>query len=243
MLKSLEMIRKTITPEKVGASSSERVASIVKLSRPTIALNHSSGKVPLKNPPRFFPTNQTVPERLATPEFTLCPLTPADAELDHAALMASKAMLRLWSGSNWPKDNFSLAENLTDLTWHAQEHRDQIAFTYTVLNPAETACLGCVYIKPLASLVPTGSDAPIDVGDFEAAVRFWVRAERLIDGLDIRLLIALRSWFSHAWPFSRILFHTRTANQQQLAVFAAAGLSHRFNLDLEQRGGEHQFWE
>ncbi|MBV7338015.1 hypothetical protein KFU94_59270 [Chloroflexi bacterium TSY] len=66
---------------------------------------------------RFYSPEASVPEFLQTPEFTLRPLTPAHVKLDHAALMASKTMLRLWSGhpnGGWPEDDFSVTDNLAD---------------------------------------------------------------------------------------------------------------------------------
>ena len=196
--------------------------------------------------PRFLPAAIVVPHRLDRPQFRLEPLTVAHNALDYAALMESRAMLRLWSGSTWPTDDFTLADNQTDLAWHAREHRERIAFTYTVLDPAGERCLGCVYVKSLPALLATeaaGREWPREIGDFEAAIRFWVTAPRLADRLDARLLAALQGWFADAWPFRRVFCHTRTVNQQQLSLFRAAGMTHACTLPLPGRGGAHQFWE
>lgn len=63
-----------------------------------------------------------VPERHAGGGFVLARLTAAHAERDHAALMASVAYLRRWSDSDWPADDFSVAENREELGWHDEEH-------------------------------------------------------------------------------------------------------------------------
>lgn len=185
--------------------------------------------------PEFVPRTFTIPERLDTAVLTLIPLKPDHVKLDYAALMESKTMLRLWSGSPWPQDDFSLADNLADLEWHWQEHQERIAFTYTVLNQTQDRCLGCVYLKRSADLVD-------DAGDFETAVRFWATTPTLKDDLDLRLLRTLINWFEAAWPFKRVLFHTHTRNKRQLEIFAKANLQHQFTVEMSDRGGAHQFW-
>lgn len=148
-------------------------------------------------------------------------------------------------GSPWPQDDFTIADNRADLEYHYCEHRERVAFTYTALNPDATACLGCVYVKPLATLIATATTNPevlADVGEGETAVRFWVTQPYLADNLDRRLLQTLVTWFQDTWAFERVLFHTREANRQQLALFAQAGLRHVCTLNLPRRGGLHQFW-
>lgn len=194
---------------------------------------------------RFYPFDTPVPGRLGSPHFTLEPLTPTHTALDYAALLESREMLRLWSGGPWPQDDFTEADNRADLACHAREHEERHAFTYTVLHPSGTACLGCVYIKSLARLVAEETENPermSEIRDFEAAVRFWVTTPRLTDGLDRRLLDGLRAWFAEEWPFRRVLYHTRAVNEQQLALFWQAGLVHDTILMMPRRGGAHHFW-
>lgn len=186
-----------------------------------------------------------LPEILSTAVFTLVPLTPAHVLLDYDTLMQNKAMLRSWSGTPWPQDNFTITDNLADLEWHWDEHQRRIAFTYTMLNLDKTECLGCVYIKSFVNLVKTQTtnqqilDA---IGDSETAVRFWVSQSVLKDNLDKHLLQVLMDWFKNEWPFTRVLFHTRHANEHQLALFANAGLQYLYTLNMPQRGGPHEFW-
>ena len=42
----------------------------------------------------------------------------------------------------------TLEENLDDLERHARDFADRTGFTYTVLDPATRAVMGCVYIYP-----------------------------------------------------------------------------------------------
>jgi hypothetical protein len=194
----------------------------------------------------FFPPDRPVPEEVQTPDFRLEPLSPVHVELDYAALMESKEMLRLWSGGPWPQDDFTLADNEADLVWHEQEHRQRIAFTFTVLSPGRDRCLGCVYIKSLARLAVAETTEPeraAEYGPLEAAVRFWVTAPQLAQELDRQLLRTLRRWFAEEWPLRRVLFHTRLANEQQMALFREQGLEPACTLTMPGRGGAHRFWE
>lgn len=183
----------------------------------------------------FYPEPLPVPRQLATPLFLLEPLTPAHVALDYAALLESKAQLRLWSGSDWPDDGFTLADNRADLEWHADEHARRIAFTYTVLTPDRRRCLGCVYIKSLASILPGAAAVPTD-----SATRFWITTPLLADGRDRDLLRALLDWFdSDAWRFTRTFFTTRAVHSRQVALFDALGLVRHGRVDMPNRGGTH----
>jgi hypothetical protein len=191
----------------------------------------------MKKDPLFFPHEQTVPAGLATAVCHIEPLHPRHVHLDYAALMESKAMLRLWSGSPWPQDDFSLDDNLADLTMHWREHEARVAFTYTILNPAQDRCLGCVYLRPLAEVQTVQP-----VGDSETAVRFWITHPLNHPPLDATILSTLVDWLHHDWPWRRVLFHTPSANLAQLALFARCGLHNAFTAHLPDRGGDHQFW-
>ncbi len=195
----------------------------------------------------FYPDNAPIPESLISKKFVLYPLTPAHVALDYAALMSSKEMLRLWSGSPWPSDEFTLAENQEDLAWHWDEHQKRIAFTFTVLNPTEDRCLGCVYIKSMAEAYAEPVEADTSTGSVtdstgsvtDALVRFWVAQPYLAQNLDKTLLLALRQWFSAEWSFTDIFWHTPANNPQQIALFQTNGLQNLGKIHLPNRGGEH----
>src|SRR4029453_16543783 len=101
----------------------------------------------------------------------LRPLRANDVERDYEAVMSSPLMLRTWSLSGWPSDDFSLAENLEDLRRHEAEHQRREAFTFTILEPNGLRCVGFVYIAP-----PGPPELEIDAGaSYPARVSFWVR--------------------------------------------------------------------
>jgi hypothetical protein len=186
---------------------------------------------------RFVPDDFEVPAVLEMDEFVLEPLAVEHVELDLAALMSSREMLREWSGTAWPSDDFTLAENQEDLARHDGEHRRREAFTYTVLAPDRARCLGCVYITPLEWNAEVNRGVLDGVGDDEAVVGFWVIEERLADGLDRRLLAALSRWLSEEWAFSSASFATALAHTHQVDLFTAAGLRRRAEISVRNREG------
>jgi RimJ/RimL family protein N-acetyltransferase len=156
---------------------------------------------------KFYPEDAIVPKGLRTEEFHLRPLRVSDAEIDYAAVMDSKSMLRIMSQSAWPPDDFTLEMNRKDLQEHEEEHDERTAFTYTVLDPTESICLGCVYIEHL-------KEGPMK-GDHVAMLRFWVRQSYLDGDLDRRLLKSLIDWFGNDWAFSRVVLTVADADKKQ----------------------------
>jgi hypothetical protein len=113
---------------------------------------------------------QPAPAWLQTEEFVLRPIRAGDAELDHAAVVETRKHLRSWQQSEWPEDDFTVEANRKDLLDLERRHVEQRAFTYTVLSPNGTRCLGCVYVFPTtaaflvrSTLTPVGSDEWADV--------------------------------------------------------------------------------
>ncbi len=175
----------------------------------------------------FYPASAVVPDELRTDDVLLRMLRVSDVDLDYDAVIVSRAILWLRSDGRWPREGFTRQENLADLEEHEAEHRERAAFTYTVMNPTETECLGCVYIIPFARLLErAGADDQIKatVREDEAAVSFWVRQSRLADNLDRRLLSALLPWFERDWAFSRVVYTANRRETRQQDLYAAAGL-------------------
>ena len=175
----------------------------------------------------FYPDDASVPAGLTTDEFVLRPLSPSDVALDYDAVMASKAMLRVRMGGTWPRDDFTIDENLADLERHEADFQARTGFTYTVMNPTESECLGCVYVYPLAEVLRhRGADASAVAGGGgdEPTATFWVRSERIADDLDRRLLAALLPWLATEFAFGRVLFQAYATDDRQLAILRDAGL-------------------
>lgn len=173
----------------------------------------------------------SVPSGLRTREFILRPLRVTDAELDFDALTASREALLVFSGGCWPTGDFSLTDNVADLKRHEREHHEGSAFTFTVMNPQETRCLGSVYIHPLRFILRhlTEEWDELDwhgIHDSEPVAHFWVRPE--LENLDRRLLVILVDWLKHTWRFEHFSFLANTQQGRILELFEEARLQRRF---------------
>jgi len=171
----------------------------------------------------FYPAEAVVPAERRSPSLLLRPLRATDVELDYDAVMSSAAMLRGWSQSDWPADDFTLAQNLEDLRRHEREHDEREAFTFTVLDPGGTRCLGCVYLTP----VPPAARALCEGAAHPVRVGFWVRASEVANDLDRHLLVCLREWLAAEWPFDHVLFAIAERDTRQATLLAEAGLQMR----------------
>ncbi len=179
----------------------------------------------------FYPSDARIPEALQTDEFLVRPLRATDVTLDYDAVISSRAELLLGSGGTWPREGFTLEENLADLERHEREHQDRVAFTYTVMNPTETECLGCIYLDPLESILGHDGGSSGYLADRTAYVTFWVRHSRLADNLDRRLLQALISWFQNEWAFLHVIFIAQQVEERQIRLFEEMGLRLLYTLE------------
>ena len=189
----------------------------------------------------FGDENITIPDGLVTNQFLIRPLLATDVELDYTAVMESKAFLRKWDQSSWPADDFTLADNLEDLERHHREHINRESFTFTVLNPAATECLGCIYIFPrTARWLAKAKTAPMGAAAWEkveAVILFWIRQSRLAEGMDRQLLDTLRPWFEQEWAFDGHLFLSNEQCEQQVAMFEGANLQLQTEVQLPKQPG------
>ena len=182
----------------------------------------------------FYPPDASVPDELIGEHFILRPLRPAHAKMDFDALMASKELLRRWSQTDWPADDFTLEQNCADLARHEEDHQHRRAFTFTVLDLSGEACLGCVYVVPLArclNAAEVGAEELEAMGEHDALVQFWIRADRLAEELDRRLLYGLIDWFEQEWAFTGVSHGTWSQDSRQVHLLEESSLepSHRLS--------------
>ncbi|MFD0557056.1 GNAT family N-acetyltransferase [Stackebrandtia endophytica] len=191
----------------------------------------------------FEQLHLVVPDRLATEDFILRPITADDAESDHAAVMESRHYLRRWEQSSWPTDDFTVGANREDLAGLERRHADGRAFTYTVVDPAEVECLGCVYLMSTDARMFTEADiAPLGDhrwDDYQAAVYFWVRQSRLGTSMDRALLDTLRIWLDRDWGFEGYLLVTNEEFTQQVELIEQTDLRRRFVIAEAGKSGRY----
>jgi RimJ/RimL family protein N-acetyltransferase len=145
----------------------------------------------------FVPTNFDIPPILETERFRLRMLSVDDVEKDYEAVIQSRELLHSMFGSGWPREGFTLKENLADLEGHQQEFLNREAFAYTVVSLDESRVLGCVYINPARRV------------DADAEVYMWVRQSEYDQGLDEVLFQTLKNWMISSWPFAAVAYPGR----------------------------------
>ena len=84
----------------------------------------------------------------------------------------------------------SLDQNLDDLRRHAADFDARTGFTFTVLDPATSDVIGCVYLYP--------AESP----DADVTAQSWVRSSHA--ELDVPLADAVAAWLTAEWPWERI---------------------------------------
>jgi hypothetical protein len=188
-----------------------------------------------------------LPTGLVTEEFILRPITAADAALDFAAVVETRDDLRLWEQSDWPADDFTVEDNRLDLVGLEQRHVERYAYTFTVQDPTESECLGCVYVFPTGAkflanseVTPVGDDRWEDV---DAVVYFWARLSRMETGMDARLLAALRPWFRDEWQARKAVYVTNERFTQQVDLIRSTDLALKFELVEPGKPGTYLIFE
>ena len=145
----------------------------------------------------FVPDSFEVPATLETDRFRLRMLSVDDVERDYEAVIESRELLHAQFGGPWPREGFTLQENLADLERHQREFKQREAFAYTVVSLDESRVLGCVYINPSED------------EDTDAEVYMWVRQTEFDKGLDPILYETVKKWLEETWPFDQIKFPGR----------------------------------
>jgi L-amino acid N-acyltransferase YncA len=147
---------------------------------------------------QFIPEEFEIPSVLETNHFRLRMLSVDDVQNDYEAVIESRDLLHKMFGDPWPRNGFTIEENLVDLKRHQQEFLDRKAFAYTVVSLDETKVLGCVYINPTKKI--TG---------YDASVVMWVRQMEYDKGLDEILFQTVKQWIRTIWPFKSVKFPGR----------------------------------
>lgn len=184
-----------------------------------------------------------VPRGYSHAEFVVRPLTTADTELDYAAVMASRDQLRVWEQDTWPEDDFTMEANRGDLQRHQDLHDEGLAFTYTVMSPDETECLGCIYLfPPEARFLARSEVTPLAGerwGDVDAAVYHWVRTSLVGTGFDRAVFASLADWMRDDWPIDRSVFVTSEDLSHQVDLIESVGMTQRYVIQEPDKPGRY----
>ena len=124
------------------------------------------------------------------------PIREADTPLDYPAVMGSRE--RLWTifgpAWGWPAATMTYEADQADLLRHEKEIAAHQSFNYALLDAAETALLGCVYIDPPER---AGADGEIS---------WWVVDELVGSKVEQALDALVPQWIAADWPFEQPRF-------------------------------------
>ena len=142
----------------------------------------------------WLPEGFAHPERVELHRPHLRPIRAADVEIDYPAVMDSRE--RLWAKYGkvwgWPPETMTFEADRDDLAHHEQEIAAHETFNYAVLEPDESALLGCVYIDPPDARSPAGSDA---------VASWWVVDDAAGSELERALDDFVPRWLAETWGF------------------------------------------
>ena len=180
---------------------------------------------------KFYPEKSKVPEGFSTNNYKIRPLLITDVEKDYEAVMATQELnLRLTEG-RWPKNGFSLEENLKDLKYHQQMHEERKEFTFTVMNSDETTCLGCIYFKTLNSEMINELKNNNLNQDYIAIIYFWLRPDLTDKAFADNFINDIINWINSEWEFSQVYYFIRGISlPEDQNIFLDANLSEKFKV-------------
>lgn len=175
----------------------------------------------------LIPQGQLAPEELRTNDVWLRRQRPEDAEADYEAVMASREALRIWSDSTWPEDDFTLEQNLADLQGHIEDALAGTAYGYTIRDAKGARVLGSLYLEPITPFLESylhddAVRAAIDGCDVR--VEYWLRGD-VPDGVERRLVGALRVWLRDVWMFRRPCWGSRKGMVERRALLESLGFA------------------
>lgn len=180
---------------------------------------------------QLHPKEHAIPSMLRTDQFIFRPLLETDVELDYQAVIASREFLLKVSQGNWPKEGFTLEENRQDLIRHERLHQLGEEFTFTIMNPLESECLGCIYLQALqprlASFLPDEDPILKGIKLYAMRAHFWLAPGARADNLELPVLKSLATWLTKNWRFSQVVFVITPYNTE---LFDPAFVADHFKL-------------
>jgi hypothetical protein len=165
--------------------------------------------------------------RLETIDFVVHRQRISDNELDFDAVMSSKEILREWSDSEWPENDFSLEQNGQDIAEHIADHEQNSDYGFSIFTPSEDRLLGSLYLNavgPLLEIYPTDPMTLARLLEFDVRIEYWLRAGVSPD-LELRFVRAVIKWLEDAWWFERPVFGSRKDMTSRRNLYAELGMT------------------
>ncbi|MHA2168780.1 MAG: hypothetical protein ACXAB7_02605 [Candidatus Kariarchaeaceae archaeon] len=178
----------------------------------------------------FHPKSSPIPRELRRKAFKIRQLLTTDVEKDYEAVMATQEKHLKNTEGRWPKEGFSLNENLKDLERHQKMHGEEKEFTFTVMSPDESLCLGCIYINPLGKELKVKFQDRNWSMDHVAILYYWLRPDYSGGDYEQNFVDELVRWMKDDWDFSQVFFSGKHASEPELEFLENAGLTKKFQL-------------
>ena len=172
-----------------------------------------------------------LPDRFDVGALRFIPLTPRLVNEDFAAVMRDPSLLRAWSASDWPTNDFTVDDDLSDLEWHEREQLEGIALTYSVL--IDNVIEGCIYVRSFRDALATRElepPTPLPHGADGAVARGWLHR------LPAAELVAATFDFLSTVPFDfpSLWWQTNSDCPDQITACDALGLTREVALPTER---------
>lgn len=167
----------------------------------------------------IFTKSFNPPKTLTTPLFQIFPTNNDFFQSDYKAVMANKELLREWSQSSWPEDDFTPQQNFDDLLQHIDDNHTHAAYGYMIYSPDLKTCYGSVYVNPIASVpenYQTTFEEALIIKGHQARIDCWI----VEDTSDLEKIIIkeLISWFEEVWEI-RVLFSARPKLMKRMDIY------------------------
>ncbi len=168
-----------------------------------------------------------VPLRLESTDFVLHRQRSSDNDLDFDAVTSSKEILREWSDSEWPEDDFSLEQNSQDIAEHVADHEQNSDYGFSIFTPNEDRLLGSLYLNAVGPLLENYPTDPMTLArllEFDVRVEYWLRSGVGPD-LEMRFVQAVIKWLEDAWWFEHPVFGSRKDMTSRRNLYAELGMT------------------
>ena len=168
-----------------------------------------------------------VPIRLETADFIVHRQRSSDNELDFDAVMTSKQLLREWSDSEWPEEDFSLEQNGQDIAEHIADHEQNSDYGFSIFSPDEDRLLGSLYLNAVGPLLENYPTDPMTLErllEFDVRIEYWLRSGIGPD-FEMRFVRAVIKWLETAWWFERPIFGTRKNMASRRRLYGELGMT------------------
>lgn len=173
------------------------------------------------------PNSLEVPIRLETANFVVHRQRASDNELDFDAVMSSKEILREWSDSEWPEEDFNLEQNGQDIAEHIADHKQNSDYGFSIFAPNEELLLGSLYLNAVGPLIENYPTDPMTLArllKFDVRVEYWLRSG-VGPEIEMRFVAAVIKWLEEKWWFERPVFGSRKDMFTRRELYADLGMT------------------